>query len=89
VRGACLCVKKMEGVKIGGVKTGRVRIGARHVGVRLRVRPDRQRRPRTLRSVQALRPRRVLLLSVIAGMAHSTLESGAATRNGVAWGIIN
>jgi hypothetical protein len=34
-----------------------------------------------------LRPDQVLLLSVIAGMAHSTLESGAATRIGVAWGI--
>jgi hypothetical protein len=33
-----------------------------------------------------LRPGQVLLLSVIAGMAHSTLESGAATRNGVALG---
>jgi hypothetical protein len=63
----------MEGVKIGGVKI--VRIGARHA------RPDRQRRP------GALRPDQVLLLSVIASMAHSTLESGAATRNGVAWGF--
>ncbi|MBO0751612.1 MAG: hypothetical protein J2P53_05860 [Bradyrhizobiaceae bacterium] len=35
----------------------------------------------------ARRPDQVLLLSVIAGMAHSTLESGAATRNGVALGI--
>jgi hypothetical protein len=72
VRGACLCVG-MEDVKIGGVKT--VRIGAHHA------RLDRQRRP------GALRPDQVRLLSVIAGMAHSTLESGAATRNGVAWGI--
>jgi hypothetical protein len=62
-------------LKIGSVKTGRIRIGARHL------RPDKQTRPGALRPVQ------VLLLSVIAGMAHSTLKSGAATRNGVALGI--
>jgi hypothetical protein len=61
-------------VKIGSVKTGRVRIGLRHAT------RDKQTRPGTFRPVQ------VLLLSVIAGMAHSTLESGAATRNGVAFG---
>ena len=78
MRGACPGVK-MEGVKIGIVKTGCVRIGAR------RAWPDRHRSygqhcPRTLRPVQ------VLVLSVIAGMAHSTLKSGAATRNSVAFG---
>jgi hypothetical protein len=64
----------MWGVKIGSVKTGRVRIGARHAWL------DKQALP------PALRPVQVLLLSAIAGMAHSTLESGAATRNGVAIG---
>ena len=34
----------------------------------------------------ALRPDQVLLLSVIAGMAHSTLKCGTATRDGVAFG---
>jgi hypothetical protein len=33
------------------------------------------------------RPDQVLLLSVIAGMAHSTLKSGTATRDGVAFGV--
>jgi hypothetical protein len=86
VRGAFFCVK-WEGVKIDGVDTGRIPTGTRHA------RPDGQRSPGALRSVQALRPIRtlrpikVLVLSVIAGMAHSTLKSGAATRNGVAWGI--
>jgi hypothetical protein len=64
-------------VKIGSVKTGRVRIGARHAWL------DKQMR------LRALRPVWVLLLSVIAGMAHSILESGAATRNGVAFGASN
>jgi hypothetical protein len=78
VRGACLSVK-MWGVKIGNVKTGRVRIGARQALLDKHW-PDKQMRPGTLRPVQ------VLLLPVIASMAHSTLKSGAATRNGVAFG---
>jgi hypothetical protein len=44
-------------VKIGSVKTGRIRIGARHVWLNKQIRP------------RALRPVRVRLLSVIAGMA--------------------
>jgi hypothetical protein len=66
-------------VKIGSVKIGRVRIGARHAWLDEHW-PDKQI------GFRALRPVRVLLLSVIAGMAHSTLKSGAATRNGVAFG---
>jgi hypothetical protein len=34
----------------------------------------------------ALQPNQVFFLSLIAGMAHSTLKSRAATRNGVAFG---
>jgi hypothetical protein len=52
------------------------RIGARHD------RPDRQTRPGALRPDQVLH-----LLSLIAGMAHSTLKSRAATRNRVAFGV--
>jgi hypothetical protein len=48
----------MWGVKIGSVKTGRIRIGARHAWL------DKQIR------LRAVRPVRVLLLSVIAGMAR-------------------
>jgi len=77
VRGACLDVG-IGDVKVGGVETGRVRTGAR------RVLPD-ERGPDT-QDPGASRPDQVLLLSVIAGMAHSTLKSGAATRNGVAFG---
>jgi hypothetical protein len=76
VRGACL------DVKTGDVKIGSVRIGARDA------RPDKQMRPGALRPDPALLLP-VLWVSVIAGMAHSTLESGAATRNGVAFGGIN
>jgi hypothetical protein len=68
----------MWGVKIGSVKAGRVRIGARHVRLENHW-LDKLVRPR------ALRPMRVPLLSAIAGMAHSILKSGAATRNGVAF----
>jgi hypothetical protein len=50
-----------------------VRIGAR--------RPNKQMRPAALRLDQ------VLLLSVIAGMAHSTLKYGAATHDSVAFGL--
>lgn len=61
------------GVKIRGVKIGRDRIGARH-DLPDKHLPDGQ-------DPGALRPDQVLLSSVIAGMAHSTLKSGAATRN--------
>jgi hypothetical protein len=61
-------------VKIGSVNTGRMGVGARHACL------DKQTRP------GALRPNPVLVLSVIAGMAHSTLKSGAATQDGVALG---
>jgi hypothetical protein len=73
VRGAAGC-DAVRGASFC-VEIGRVEIGARHA------RPDKQRRPGTLRPDQAL------LLSMIAGMAHSTLESGAATQNGVAFGV--
>jgi hypothetical protein len=58
-------------VKIGSDGGG---ISARHV------RPDKQVRPPALRLDQ------VLLLSVIAGMAHSTLKYGAATQDSVTFG---
>jgi hypothetical protein len=61
-------------VKFVSVKTGRIRVGARHT------RLDKHKR------AGALRPDPVLVLSVIAGMAHWTLKSGAATRNSVAFG---
>jgi hypothetical protein len=66
-------------VKIGGLNTGRVRIGTRHACLDMHW-LDRQTRP------GASRPGQVLWLSVIASMAHSTLESGAATQNSVALG---
>ena len=72
MRGACL------DVKTGDVKIGSVRIGARDA------RPDKQMRPGALRPDPALLLP-VLWMSVIAGMAHSTLESGAATQDGVAF----
>ena len=43
-------------------------------------RPDKRTLP------AAFRPNEVLSLSLIAGMAHSTLKSRAATRDGVAFG---
>jgi hypothetical protein len=66
-------------VKIGRLKSGRVRIGTRRACLDMHW-LDRQTRPR------ASRPGQVLWLSVIAGMAHSTLESGAATQNSVTLG---
>ena len=50
-------------MKIGSVSTGRVRIGSRHASLD-KYWPDKQERP------GALRPDQVLLLSVIASMAH-------------------
>jgi len=73
-RGTAACAARVFGVK----KIGEVRIGARHA------RPDRQAHPAASRPDQP--PEQVPLLSLIAGMAHSTLKSRAATRNGVAFG---
>ena len=50
-------------------------MGARHA------RPDKRTHP------EAFRPNEVPSLPMIAGMAHSTLKSGAATRDGVAFGV--
>jgi hypothetical protein len=49
------------------------KIGTRHA------RPDKRMLP------VALRPNEVFSLSMIAGMAHSTLKAKAATQNGVAF----
>jgi hypothetical protein len=51
------------------------KIGTRHARLDKRMLPA------------AFRPNEVFSLSMIAGMAHSTLKSGAATRDGVAFGI--
>jgi len=48
--------------------------GTRHA------RPDKRLLP------AAIRPKEAFSLSMIAGMAHSTLKSGAATQDGVAFG---
>ncbi len=80
MRGTSLSVKiwgvEIGGVKVGSVTTDRMGISARHAA------PDETDR----QGPGALRPDQVLLLSVIAGMAHSTLKSGARRETASPWG---
>jgi hypothetical protein len=75
---------KPEGVRIrvataGSVNTDRVTTGRPCRAAPDGIVPDSQ-------DPAALWPDQVFLLSVIAGMAHSTLKCGTATRDGVAFG---